>query len=1201
MQDNDVIIFTEDIYSEHLSTINNLKFTPREIDVMACLLSARRTSQIASMLSIAPRTVTTHFRNIMLRLDCNSQEGIINFVERSHKLSILREYYSILIIELAFKKALKEISKLRKDKIASCLIVYWQDQGIKNAFLCHLENHLSQAGIITEIREHRLDEKIENVDNPNQILLFLIEKKNNLDITQKPAAHKFIDFSEHLNYYLAIFEILQELLPNTDLKIIFKKFIEQYEGINSVSRDKSPPASRKEKLDINENRIIYNVLQTLKNRKKPFISAFLVICLFVVGVIIFKDNKEESQSYIQTRNAAKERTIRSDLVMPAETVLLHRPELISQIDEKFKGHSGIQTVALVGPGGAGKTTLGRQYAHQQKANVIWEINAETHENLERSFENLAEVLSKTKEDKVVLRGIQEMKNSIKREEKIIQFVKERFKLKSNWVLIFDSVEKFIDIQNYFPQDSATWGNGKIILTTRDSNIQNNKCVNYIVRIGELTPHQKLNLFTKIMKTRNIDSFTTAQTEEIKKFLEAISPFPLDISIAAYYLKSTNVPYQKYLENLAQNNKDFASIQENLLKEAGNYTRTRYGIITLSLKHLIDTHKDFADLLLFISLLDSQNIPRELLDKYKNNVIVDNFIYNLKKYSLITSEPTYSSQIFTFSLHRSTQEISLAYLLKTLDLEKNKLLLDPALDILESYLISVIEKEDLTRLKLIITHGEKVLNLNNLLTYKRSGSLGSKIGSIYYCLSDYKKAEEILRSNLSLLKKYSRNSYDVIASNLIYLGTIYWATGKFQESKKFFEEGIEIYNDHFPDNHAGFCRGLVELGNVYRTFGNYEKAKNLLEHSLCLYKKYFSQDYAGFLKNLGSLGLVYSALGNYEKAIAILEQGAVICEIHFPQNHIRIGEILGKLGIVYTELGQYNKAINLFKRSLESCENHSPNHIGVALGYADLGNVYRMVGDYKKAQYLLEKSLSLHKKQFGDNNFRTGWVLSLLGNLHRDLGNYEKARDFLQQNLIIHKEFGKEHIRVALVSVWLGITYRELGFYKEAQEILENNLKIHKKCFGENHISISYISFHIGIIHKALGNLHEAEQLFYKSLLAYEKHYGKNHIETARILKSLGQNYLLQDDIKNAEAYFGNALNIFQKNNHSDLYMIYEDLAQLYQKKSTLEINKVNIQQAQQFETQAFIYLKKALELVKTHFPEDSPHIIRIQNKLNNIK
>ncbi|MBY0293268.1 MAG: helix-turn-helix transcriptional regulator [Alphaproteobacteria bacterium] len=84
MQKNEVC-FTQDIYSEHLATINGITFTPREIDVIACLLSARGTSKIASFLSIAPRTIATHIRNIMLKLERNSRENILDFIEKTSK------------------------------------------------------------------------------------------------------------------------------------------------------------------------------------------------------------------------------------------------------------------------------------------------------------------------------------------------------------------------------------------------------------------------------------------------------------------------------------------------------------------------------------------------------------------------------------------------------------------------------------------------------------------------------------------------------------------------------------------------------------------------------------------------------------------------------------------------------------------------------------------------------------------------------------------------------------------------------------------------------------------------------------------------------------------------------------------------------------------------------------------------------------
>ena len=76
-----------------------------------------------------------------------------------------------------------------------------------------------------------------------------------------------------------------------------------------------------------------------------------------------------------------ERPIRSDMVIPAEFGFLQRSDEIAKIDSILKKQNNIQSIALVGPGGAGKTVLARQYAHQQQSPVIWEINAETPESL----------------------------------------------------------------------------------------------------------------------------------------------------------------------------------------------------------------------------------------------------------------------------------------------------------------------------------------------------------------------------------------------------------------------------------------------------------------------------------------------------------------------------------------------------------------------------------------------------------------------------------------------------------------------------------------------------------------------------------------------------------------------------------------------------------------------------------------------------
>jgi ABC-type glutathione transport system ATPase component len=107
-------------------------------------------------------------------------------------------------------------------------------------------------------------------------------------------------------------------------------------------------------------------------------------------------------------------SIRSDLFGPAAGMLLQRLKLMSQIEEKLRDRQGIQALALVGPGGAGKTTIARGYGRTQKLPLVWEINAETKENLINSFECLAYALSKTEEEKKILKGVQEIKNAQER-------------------------------------------------------------------------------------------------------------------------------------------------------------------------------------------------------------------------------------------------------------------------------------------------------------------------------------------------------------------------------------------------------------------------------------------------------------------------------------------------------------------------------------------------------------------------------------------------------------------------------------------------------------------------------------------------------------------------------------------------------------------------------------------------------------------
>lgn len=223
--------------SSSIDVINGVNFTPREIDVLACIIGGRSAKKIAASLSLSPRTVENYTRNIMLKIECNSRENILDFLEKSDKISLLRKHYSTLF---------PQASPSEEESFAS---------------------------------------------------------------PPPDSTHKH-----------------------------------------------QIPSFRKKKAG------------------QYFLLGVIFLCVVLSGSWLFF--KQQDNNTAPDLNKT-ENSIRSDLIIPVRDVLLERPQLIAQLDEKFKGKNGIQTIALIGPGGAGKTTLARQYAHLQKNDVVWEINAET--------------------------------------------------------------------------------------------------------------------------------------------------------------------------------------------------------------------------------------------------------------------------------------------------------------------------------------------------------------------------------------------------------------------------------------------------------------------------------------------------------------------------------------------------------------------------------------------------------------------------------------------------------------------------------------------------------------------------------------------------------------------------------------------------------------------------------------------------------
>lgn len=208
------------IYENHLNVIKNLNFTAREIDIISCILHNRGEKKIASLLLISPRTISAHVYNIMNKIGCNSKDQIIDFIETSGKLAIIKEYYTHLVIKAHFEKLLLKIGSTVNRKIIRCFCDSSDDSEIEKKFYQSIERHLKLLNI--EIDTDKNSHKA--YDN-----IFVI---NNISMD---------------NYYLDMIEAISNIINSDDLKKLIEEFNDIYNQIISSQNDHIIIVERKSK------------------------------------------------------------------------------------------------------------------------------------------------------------------------------------------------------------------------------------------------------------------------------------------------------------------------------------------------------------------------------------------------------------------------------------------------------------------------------------------------------------------------------------------------------------------------------------------------------------------------------------------------------------------------------------------------------------------------------------------------------------------------------------------------------------------------------------------------------------------------------------------------------------------------------------------------------------------------------------------
>lgn len=1209
----------DELYKFHLYEIDNIKFTKREIDIIACIMHNKGEKKIANILSISHRTVGTHQHNIMMKMEVSSRDLIINFIEKSGKSKLIDEYYFNLTILMRFEAKLKLIGENYKTKPINiiindnmelakklCIKSFKKHLQLANIIVCNKDNNNAKLNIHCILKSDNFKEsELESV---------FLKLDKNIEY-QSLNTKKIIDFTEKTNYYDSIFALIKAIRDDKQLIKTIKDFDNEslklannFNGVTTITQE--PLFSR----------IIINSL------------VFKISVVLILLCTIF---------FLSTINHNQNKQIRYDLVLPHNSFLLERSTTLNGI-KSILNNKDIGIVALVGIGGSGKTILARNYAKKHTGDLIWEINAETSKTLLGSFEQLAYAISEDFQDKQRLKNIQNITDLSERRKKLRIYITKHIKNYHNWLFIYDNVNDFREIADFFPHDKQVWGTGKVILTTRNSNIANNGLITEknVIMVPELKDSEKIDLFKKIIGKSKIK--THSDKNDLSLFTKHIPPFPLDIVTAASYIKNTGISFNEYTKNITYPTNYFEKAQMGFLKNTGYYNNTRYGIITLSIKQLIDEGKDFQDLLLLISLMKSQNIPRDLLVDYKGEIVVHNFLRKIKMYSFIlANKEEHRNSYNSFNIHRTVQNISYDFLTKSILPQDYQTILKSQINLFSNYLSKKSNNNiEFSAIKILEGHSEKFLNTtkNSLskeeqvdleielanyylkttkfykakrllkrcirtaeLKYGKYSPEVSKIfyllGVTYYNISEYNKAKEALKESIKINEKLFKIGSIEIAEPLFYLAIIESDIGHNYEAIKLFEPTSIVIQNHYGENHPKTARILMHLAKALYRVGQYNRSEKLLNKALSIYTNTYGTEHPRVAEALCVISSLYRQKGYYDDSIEMLNKALKIRLSEYGDDHVSVAEIKVKFAHTYRHLGKYKLAINCLKNAMTIYKNkYGMNNKVTACTMTYLGHVFWDQGKIDDAIRLLNHASKILVKKHGKEDMYTAWCFLRLGYVLTYAGNNNKAKKFIEEG---YKEYGKyyksNHIERAWADVYLGNFYNRTNNLLLAQSHLEKALKAYQNHFGAQHIRTSWIKKILSDNYNRQGDFAKALKYSKEAYDSYKLHYGATHIKTALALQKMGQIYFF-NGILEGENLVRRALAILENRNSTKIYTTLKIIADIELNKAQEYSKNGNNSKAQKHYKTAQEYLDRALLIAKKNLPSDSQLIRIIEEK-----
>jgi tetratricopeptide (TPR) repeat protein len=820
----------------------------------------------------------------------------------------------------------------------------------------------------------------------------------------------------------------------------------------------------------------------------------------------------------------------------------------------FSNKQTTTTLAIVGPGGTGKSQLALEAAYRTKQNsrscsVFW-MDASDIDSLYRSYASVAQKLS--------IPGCDDDQADIK------QVVKRCVAAISaqQCLLIYDNVEgttlqpsgssttQAADLADFLPHSKLC----SVILTTTESYTAEALAPQNVTALHELTPDSAL----RMLQNRLTTPLSNAEQQDAMHLLEELSYLPLAIVQAAACVDASNMTVQQYQAQLDEHKgaalKYSDDSSEGEQRESG-LRKTVAATLSLSMGQVRYNNAVAADYLFVAACVDRKDISLDLLEAVSPQLRED-AVRLLDKFALVTRRPAESA----FDVHRLVHQAlrkrlqaqgqlgqwtkrSITQLLRVYpdddhsNRSKWRRLLPHAQHALSH---SLADSNDEERLYLaskcartLYSDGRykeaEDLQVQVMETRKRVlgdehpstlASMGN-LAATYMKQGRWREAEELSVQVMKTTKRVLGDEHPSTLTSMGNLAATYRNQGRWREAEELEVQVIETTKRVLSHGHPDTLSSMANLASTYRNQGRWREAEELEVQVMETTKRVLGDEHPSTLTSMANLASTYSSQGRWREAEELFVQVMETTKRVLGDEHPDTLTSMANLAATYGNQGLWREAEELEVQVIETRKRVlGDEHPDTLTSMANLASTYRNQGWWKEVEELEVQVMEMRKKKLGADHPDTLGSINNLASTYWNQGRWDAAEELQVQVMeTSKKKLAADHPDTLTSMANLASTYRNQRRWREAEELEVQVMETRKRVLGDEHPDTLTSMANLASTYRNQRRWREAEELEVQVMETRKRVLGDEHPDTLTSMANLAATYWNQGRWREAEELF----------------------------------------------------------------------------------